>query len=213
MHFIPDLALLLPFTVAGIILAITPGPDMTLFVGRALSEGTRSGIACMAGAMTGLLVHTVLVAAGLSALIVAAPTAFLLLKLAGALYLLWLAWQALRKGSAFSPDVAPRSPRPWLHNWLTGVSIDLLNPKVVLFFLTFLPQFVSASDPHAPGKLIFFGFWLVALSILICLPMVLAAGRFAAILRGNPRVTRAIDWLFAGIFSAFAVRILLTEGR
>src|SRR5690606_31647613 len=113
----------------------------------------RSGIACMAGAMTGLLVHTVLVAAGLSALIVAAPTAFLLLKLAGALYLLWLAWQALRKGSAFSPDVAPRSPRPWLHNWLTGVSIDLLNPKVVLFFLTFLPQFVSASDPHAPGKL------------------------------------------------------------
>src|SRR5690606_2155036 len=101
------------------------GPDMTLFVGRTLSEGRAAGFACMLGAMTGLLVHTTLVALGLSALIVASPRAFLLLKLAGALYLAWLAFQAIRSGSAFSPEIARRPPRPLYRNWMMGVGIDL----------------------------------------------------------------------------------------
>src|SRR5690606_32812087 len=97
-------------------------------------------------------VHTTLVAVGLSALILASPEAFLALKLAGGLYLAWLAYQAIRHGSAFSPDIARRPARPLIRNFMTGVGIDLLNPKVVLFFVTFLPQFVSVNDPHAPGK-------------------------------------------------------------
>ncbi len=213
MEYLPDAATFAQFAAATAILALTPGPDMTLFVGRALSEGRAAGLACMAGAFTGIVVHTLLVALGLSALIVAAPSAFLALKIVGALYLVWLAFQAVTKGSAFSPETKKRKARPLLKNWLTGVGINMLNPKIVLFFMTFLPQFVSAADPHAPGKLVVLGLTFILLSIPLTVPLVLAADRFAAALKRNPGVIRVLDWMFAGIFSAFAVKILLTEAR
>ena len=109
--------MLVPFALAVVVIALTPGPDMTFFLGRALTQGRAAGFAAMAGATTGILVHTMLVALGLSALIVAAPAAFLALKVAGAGYLLWLAVQAIRHGSALTlpdrpPAARPASPRP-----------------------------------------------------------------------------------------------------
>jgi len=213
MSFVPDIATIAQFAVATFVIAITPGPDMTLYVGRALSEGRASGFACMAGAQTGVVIHTALVALGLSALIVASPQAFLALKIFGAGYLVWLAWRAIRSGSTFSPDATPRQPRPLVQNWAAGVGVNLLNPKIILFFMTFLPQFVSASDPHAPGKLFFLGMFFIALSIPITAPIVIAADGFAALLRGSPRTTRMIDYLFAGVFSAFALRILTAQAK
>ncbi|MER2537117.1 MAG: LysE family translocator [Rhizobiaceae bacterium] len=213
MSFIPEPTVLLQFAIATFIIAITPGPDMTLFVGRAVSEGRASGFACMAGALTGCVIHTSLVALGLSALIIASPEAFLALKVGGAGYLVWLAWQAITKGSAFSPDTAKRAPRSLFRNWVTGLGINLLNPKIILFFMTFLPQFVSAADPHAPSKLFFLGMFFIALSIPVTAPMVIAADRFASLLKRSPRVTRIVDWLFAGIFSAFALKILTAQVR
>ncbi|WP_187968637.1 LysE family translocator [Aquibium microcysteis] len=213
MAFLPDAAVFAQFAVATFIIAITPGPDMTLFVGRALSEGRAAGLACMAGALTGCAIHTTLVALGLSALIVASPQAFLVLKIVGAAYLIWLAWQAIRKGSAFSPDMHRRKARPLWRNWATGIGINLLNPKIILFFMTFLPQFVSADDPHAAGKLLFLGLSFIPLSLPVTIPMVLAADGFAGLLSRSPRVTRVIDWLFAGVFSAFALKILTAQAR
>ena len=213
MSFLPDFSTILQFAVAVIIIAITPGPDMTLFVGRALSDGRKSGFACMAGALTGCMIHTTLVAFGLSALIIASPQAFLALKIGGAGYLVWLALQAVVKGSAFSPDTRPRASRSVLQNWATGIGINLLNPKIILFFMTFLPQFVSANDPNAPGKLFFLGFLFILISLPITSSMVVAADRFAGLLRKSPRVTRIVDWLFAGIFSAFALKILTAQAR
>jgi threonine/homoserine/homoserine lactone efflux protein len=98
-------------------------------------------------------------------------------------------------------------------HYLTGIGINILNPKIALFFLTFLPQFVSANDPHAPGKLLFLGLFFLAVAIPIILPMIFAADRFAAALRARPRVTRTLDWLFAGVFGAFAVKILTAQAR
>ncbi|PSJ53192.1 LysE family translocator [Kumtagia ephedrae] len=213
MTFVPDLSIILQFAIATFIIAITPGPDMTLFVGRALSEGRASGFACMLGAMTGIVIHTALVALGLSALIVASPQAFLVLKIFGAGYLVWLAWQAISKGSAFSPDATPRKPRSLVQNWATGLGINLMNPKIILFFMTFLPQFVSASDPGAPGKLFFLGLMFIVLSLPVTAPMVIAADRFAGLLRQSPRVTRIVDYLFAGVFSAFALKILTAQAK
>src|SRR5690606_16102500 len=109
--FVPDLSIVLQFAVAVFVIAITPGPDMTLFVGRALTQGRSAGLACMSGAMTGIMIHTLLVALGLSALIVASPEAFFVLKVVGAGYLIWLAFQAIRHGSAFSPDAQPEPRR------------------------------------------------------------------------------------------------------
>jgi threonine/homoserine/homoserine lactone efflux protein len=213
MHFVPDAATIAQFAIATLIIAITPGPDMTLFVGRAISQGRAAGLACMAGAMTGILIHTLLVSLGLSALIVASPKAFLALKIVGAAYLIWLAFQAIRRGSAFSPETGTGRKRSLFHNWLTGVAIDLLNPKIVLFFMTFLPQFVSASDPYAPHKLLFLGLLFIPISLPVVVPMVLAADGFSRLLRKAPRVMRVVDYMFAGVFSAFAFKILTAQAR
>ncbi|MBI1620860.1 LysE family translocator [Aquamicrobium zhengzhouense] len=213
-NFIPDLSVIAPFTMAVLIITITPGPDMTLFVGRALSHGRTAGLACMAGAMTGIVFHTALVALGLSALIVASPEAFLGLKIFGAVYLVWLAWQAIRHGSAFSPQAAnDTAQHSFFRNWATGLLINLMNPKILLFFMTFLPQFVSATDPHAPGKLFFLGLMFIVLALPLTVPMVLAADGFSKFLRRSPRVMRVIDYLFAGVFSAFAIKILTAQAR
>lgn len=213
MDFLPDTATLLQFAAATFVLSITPGPDMTLFVGRALSEGRAAGFACMFGAMTGILVHTTMVSIGLSALIVASPKAFLVLKVAGAAYLIWLAWQALRHGSAFAPEKKEGPSHSLLRNWAKGLGINLLNPKIILFFMTFLPQFVSQADPHAPQKLFFLGALFIPLALPVTAPMVIAADGFSKLLRRNPRVTRVIDYLFGGIFSAFALKILTAQAR
>ena len=211
MSFVPDWPTIIQFAIATFIIAITPGPDMTLFVGRALSEGRAAGFACMFGAMSGIVVHTLLVALGLSALIVASPEAFLVLKAAGAGYLVWLAYQAIRHGSAFSPEAAKGPKRSLFQNWATGLGINLLNPKIILFFMTFLPQFVSASDPHAGPKLMFLGLYFIVLAIPICFALIFAAERFTGAIRRSPRLMRAIDWLFATLMGAFAVRLLFVR--
>jgi len=213
MSFVPDVATLVQFAIATAVIAITPGPDMTLFVGRTLSQGRAAGFACMAGAMTGILVHTSLVAVGLSALIVASPEAFLVLKTGGAGYLLWLAWQAVRHGSAFSPEKQAGGSASLMRNWAKGIAINLLNPKIILFFMTFLPQFVSAHDPQAPGKLVFLGLLFILVSLPVTVPLVFMAHGFSQLLRRTPTVTRVIDYVFAGIFTAFAVKILTTQVR
>lgn len=213
MTFLPDTATIIQFAIATVILAITPGPDMTLFVSRTLSQGTAAGFASMAGALCGTFVHTTLVVVGISALIVASPGAFLVLKICGAGYLVFLAWQALAKGSAFSPQKKSGPEISLFKSWAVGLGVNLLNPKIILFFMTFLPQFVSASDPHAPGKLFFLGSMFVVLSIPVTAPMVFAADRFSGAMKRNPRVTRVVDYLFAGVFSAFALRIITAQAK
>lgn len=213
-NYIPELAVLLQFALASAILAVTPGPDMALFVGRAITHNRAVGLACLAGATTGILVHTMLVALGLSALLVAAPAAFLLLKIVGAGYLIWLAYQSIRFGSSFTPRDGKSSKvgTLWGH-YLTGIGINLLNPKIVIFFLTFLPQFVSADDPNAPGKLVFLGVFFLLVAIPFIVPMILMADRFSAFLLKSPRVMRALDWALAGVFGTFAAKILTTQAR
>lgn len=211
MTFLPDLPAFLAFTLAAVILTITPGPDMTLFLGRTLAQGRRAGFAAYLGACTGSLIHTTLAALGLSALVAASPEAFLLLKIVGAAYLVWLALGAIRHGSSFSVDREMAPPQPFRANWLKGVAINLLNPKIVLFFVTFLPQFVAAGDPHATGKFFFLGVYFVIVATPISAVMIFAADRIAMTLKRKPGVMRAIDYVFASVFSAFAVHILLAR--
>lgn len=206
---LPDLATLLPFVAAVLVIAITPGPDMAFFLGRAVSQGRAAGLAAVAGATTGILIHTTLVAVGLSALIAAAPTAYLALKIAGALYLAWLAVQQIRHGSTLAVERPAQASLA--ATWASGVAINLLNPKIVLFFLTFLPQFVAADDPHPAMSLLTLGLVFIVVGSLVTVPMVLAADRFAAALRASPFIARAIDWLLASVFLAFAATLLLNR--
>ena len=211
MEFIPSFTILSAFTFAALALTLTPGPDMTLFLGRALTQGRWAGMAAMLGASSGIVIHTLLAAFGISALIQASPTGFLVLKVVGALYLLWLAVQAIREGSAFSLETEKKKSASLLKNWLTGIGINMLNPKIVIFFITFLPQFVTTSDPHAAAKMIFLGFYFIAIAVVCSTLLIFAVDQVADSLKRNPKITRFIDWMFAGVFSAFAVRILFTE--
>ena len=147
--FIPDLPVILAFALAAFVLAVTPGPDMALFISRTMNWGRSHGFATVLGATTGIAVHTMLVAFGISVLIVTAPALFWTLKIVAALYLVWLAIQAIRDGGGILVTRAAGKQPSWGRSYLTGLGINLTNPKVALFFVTFLPQFVSADDPAA----------------------------------------------------------------
>jgi len=213
MFFLPEPAALIAYTIAGAVLFLTPGPDMSLFLAKTLAGGRRAGMAAMLGANLGCLVHTLLAAIGLSALLAASATAFTAVKIAGAVYLLWLAVDAVRSGSALNVDQRGSGGEPFSRTLLLGAGVNLTNPKVVLFFVTFLPQFVRAGDPDAPAKLIFLGLYYVLFSLPFAVLMILGAERLIAFLRGRRRMLRAMDWAFAGVFGFFAVHILATQSR
>jgi threonine/homoserine/homoserine lactone efflux protein len=211
--FVPDLSVILAFAVASFVLAITPGPDMALFVSRTVNYGRAHGVAAVLGAATGLLAHTCLAAFGVSLLLIAAPTAFLVLKIAGAFYLLFLAVQAVRQGGGMTLLAKTKRMPRWHESYLTGVGINLTNPKVILFFVTFLPQFVSRSDPAAAEKLLFLGGEFLVVSIPVVVGIVFVANWVAAVLTQSRRMQKALNWSFAAVFAGFAVTVLFVEGR
>jgi threonine/homoserine/homoserine lactone efflux protein len=213
MQFLPDLTTFIAFSIATWLLAITPGPDMTISISRALSDGKVGGAMVVLGTSFGIVVHTLLVAFGVSALIIASPTAFLVLKTGGAGYLVWLAIQAIRYGSSLSVKRADGPANSGIKNFFSGFWVNLLNPKVIIFFMTFLPQFVSASDPHVTGKLIFLGLWFIVIGMPVNLGIVLTAEKLSGWLQRNTKVLRGIDYTFAGVFSLFAVKILMTQTK
>ncbi|WP_026615410.1 LysE family translocator [Ensifer aridi] len=213
MDFVPSLPTLLAFAAASLLLAATPGPDMTLSISRALAQGKRAALFVVLGTSLGIVVHTLLVAFGISALITASPTAFMVLKTGGAAYLFWLAVQAIRHGSSLSVNKVEEAKGTPLANVSTGFWVNLLNPKVVIFFMTFLPQFVTANDPAVTGKLLFLGFFFIVIGMPVNTMVVLAADWLAGWLQRNKRVMRAMDYSFAGVFSVFAVKIFFTQAR
>jgi threonine/homoserine/homoserine lactone efflux protein len=213
MDFLPSLPTLLAFTAATLLLAATPGPDMTLSISRALSQGKSAAFFIVVGTSLGCVVHTLLVAFGISALITASPTAFMILKTGGAAYLFWLAVQAIRYGSTLTVKKVDDTGASPLANISTGLGVNLLNPKVIIFFMTFLPQFVTANDPAVTQKLLFLGFFFIVASMPVNVLVILTADGLSGWLQRRKSVMRGIDYTFAGVFSIFAVKILFTQTR
>jgi len=213
LNFLPSPTVLLAYTAAALLLAATPGPDMALFLSKTLSGGKRSGFAALGGAMAGLVVHAGAAALGLSALLAASAQAYGAVKLLGAAYLLWLAYGALRHGAALRFEAASRGRRSLFSTFLTGLGINLTNPKIIIFFVTFLPQFVEAGDANPAGKFLFLGLYFLCIGAVFCSALIVVASRFIAAARAHPRAMRAFDYGFAGLMSAFAARLIFTQGR
>ncbi|BAQ47165.1 MULTISPECIES: LysE family translocator [Methylobacterium] len=209
MSVLPDTPTLVAYLAACLVLFVTPGPDMSLTLARTIGSGRRAGIVTVLGTSLGTLIHTLAAVLGISALIAASATAFTVLKVVGALYLAWLAIDALRHGSALTVRAETVRGGLW-RTFCLGLGVNLTNPKVVLFFLTFLPQFVRADSPNPTGQLAFLGLAFVGLALPLGILMVLGAARVTGALQARPRLMRGIDWLFAGLFGTFAARILLT---
>ncbi len=213
MDFLPNAATLAAFTLASLLLFLTPGPDMSLWLSRTIGGGRSAGMAAMMGTNLGCVVHTLLAAFGVSAVIAASAMGFLVLKVVGALYLLWLAIDAIRNGSSLNVKAGAQRGSSAFADFMLGVTVNLTNPKVVLFFITFLPQFVSAHDPHVTGKLLFLGLYFVVINLPLAFIMILGAERLVTWLKARPKVLRGIDFSFAGVFAFFAVKVAFTQGR
>jgi threonine/homoserine/homoserine lactone efflux protein len=210
--FFPSPSLAAGYFLACVVLAATPGADMALFLSRTLGGGRAQGFAAQAGANAGLVVHTFAAALGLSALLAASTEAYQAVKLAGALYLLWLSYRAIRHGTALKL-MAERGQGGLRGAFLNGLLINLTNPKIVLFFVTFLPQFIDARDAHASAKLFLLGLGFIAITTVVNAAVILIAARFVAAARRSPRVLRLFDYAFAALMSAFAARLAWSETR
>jgi threonine/homoserine/homoserine lactone efflux protein len=212
-NFLPSVNVLIAFTAAGLLLAATPGPDMALFLSKTIGLGRAHGFAALSGAMAGLLVHTCAAALGLSALLAASANAYSVVKTVGALYLLWLAYGALRHGAALRLEGQGGGASSLGRSFMTGFVINLTNPKIILFFVTFLPQFISAGDANPSGKFLFLGLMFIVIGSVFCSGLILIASRFVAAARSSPRAIRWFDYGFAGLMGAFAARLVWSQGK
>ena len=197
------------FAVAVALLALTPGPVWVYLISRTLAQGRRAGYFSLIGVMAGVLVHLLAAAVGLSALLLAVPWAFDAVKLAGAAYLLWLAWSTVR-GAGFSFSPQPLPPVPDRVLFRQAMLASVVNPKVAVFYLSLFPQFV---DPKAGSVLLqslALGVVHVSVSTLIDGALVTVAGLLAAWFARRPGWLKAQRWFLGGAFGVLAVWLAAT---
>jgi threonine/homoserine/homoserine lactone efflux protein len=206
-----DLAL---FALTVLVLNATPGVDMAFTLVSTLRGGMRGGLAAAAGVSTGCVVHALAATFGLAALMVASSAAFNLVKWAGAAYLLWLAVGMLRTGLRAAPAVAGApaatgsAPQPPWAVFRQGFMTNVLNPKVALFFLALLPQFIDGDAPNKTLAFLFLGLWsIVQGTVFLALFVWLVAPLRR--LTPRPNVTRGLHLAGAGLFAALAARLAL----
>jgi threonine/homoserine/homoserine lactone efflux protein len=199
------------FALAVLVLNATPGVDFLLTVSRTLQGGARAGVAAVLGINAGCVVHALAAAFGLAALLAVHPTAFRFVQWAGAAYLLWLGVGMLRsawQGVATQPAAATgATTKPLWADFRTGLMTNVLNPKVALFFLAFLPQFVPAASPNKTASFLLLGAWFVAQGFLFCLGLVALASRLGQ-LKASAAARRALNGLGGVLFVALALRLL-----
>lgn len=199
------------FIAAGLLLNVTPGPDNAFIIGRSVQMGWRGGAAAALGVSTGCLVHVFGAALGLSALLAASATAFNIVKYVGAAYLFYTGIRmvlAKPAGAATSDDKPPTTLR--LVFW-QGALTNVLNPKIALFFLAFLPQFIDADAPHQTLAFLLLGFVFIANGTLWCLGVALVAAKAAGRVRGSNRAQVWINRVIGGVFVFLGVRVALME--
>ena len=208
---LPDLSRLLTFALAGFVLNITPGADMTFVAATSARNGRRGGIAAALGVGAGSLVHLAAAVVGLSALIASSQVAFTVLKWAGAAYLIYTAASLLRSG----PPQAEAAvlPRSGAELFRSGALVNILNPKVGLFFLAFLPQFVDPLPGVAAVQTFLLGLWFNACGTAVLVVVALVTARAAVGLRGLKGVGQAARWFAATIMGALAVKLVTSDSR
>ncbi len=197
------------FVTAAAVLTLAPGPDTLFVLGASLGGGTRGGLLASAGILTGLLVHICLAVVGVSMLIAASPPAFDVLRLLGGGYLVWMgAAMLLRASRHGAAGAVSATPALSTRLYWQGAATNILNPKVAVFYVAFLPQFVAPELGRTPLQLLLLGLthWLMGVPYLVTVAM--ASGAVAGWLRRSPRIRRGLDALSGLVFIGLAVRLL-----
>lgn len=203
---------LLIFAFASLLLVLTPGPNMVYCISRSVTQGPRAGLLSLGGVVAGFGVHLLAASLGLTALLAAVPMAFDAIRIAGAAYLLWLAWQAVKPGGT-----APFEARDLPHDkprklFLMGFMTNLLNPKVAMFYLSFFPQFLHPERGNWLLQSLTLGAVQISTSALVNALLVLFAARVALFMNRSQGWMRAQRYVMGTVLGLLAVR-LLTEKR
>ncbi|OLU20721.1 MULTISPECIES: LysE family translocator [unclassified Pseudomonas] len=201
----------LPFIATSLLVILTPGQDMVLVLSRALSSGTRSGVTTAAGVSVGLLLHTVLATLGVGALLQASGWLFTVLKLLGALYLLYLGAMLLRSSGELPIAAGQDAPVSTIRLFTQGALSNISNPKVLLFYLAFLPQFVPAHVAHPMLSLFILGSTFAGLTFLVKGPVALFAGLLTTAVRRNPRILTRIHRVSGAILVILGIKLALEQ--
>ncbi|PZU61290.1 MAG: lysine transporter LysE [Sphingobium sp.] len=194
-------------------MVLTPGPNMIYLVSRSIAQGPSAGLVSLAGVALGFVVYMLCAAFGITALLLAVPFAYDALRAAGALYLLWLAWQAIRPGGAspFQPRDLPRDgPR---RLFAMGLMTSLLNPKVAVLYLSLLPQFIDPARGNILGQSLMLGTTQILVSVTVNGIIASMAGSVALLLARRPRWALVQRWLMATVLGGLAVRMAADAGR
>lgn len=205
---------LLVFAGASLLLVLTPGPNMLYLISRSICQGRRAGVISLMGVVLGFFVHMLAASLGLTALFMAVPLAFELLKWAGAAYLLWMAWQALRPGGAAAfTHTATLPPATTPQLFAMGLLTSILNPKVAIFYLSIFPQFVNAAYGSVLLQSLTLGMIQIGTSFSINLFIALFAAHIAQWFGANPHWLQAQKWVMGIVLAGLAVRLALEQRR
>ncbi|SEF52220.1 LysE family translocator [Bosea lathyri] len=209
----PDISNLTAFILLAFGMVLTPGPNMVYLISRSISQGPGAGLISLGGIALGFLVYVLCAAFGITALVFAVPFAYDALRLAGAGYLLYLAWQALKPGGS-SPfhvrKLAHDGPRKL---FAMGFLTSVLNPKIAMFYLALLPQFIDPAAGSVLGQSVMLGFIQIAVSVSVNTLITIAAGSIALFLRTRPFWSLAQRWLMGTVLAGFALRMAFEARR
>ena len=199
------------FFTAAILLNLSPGPDMAFILGQTAQRGERSGFAAMFGIWTGTLIHVMFAALGLSAILATSTVAFSVVKWVGAAYLIWLGIQALRsRGTSLSAD-SQTSPAHLQTIFKQGVLVSVLNPKVAVFFLAFLPQFVEAGAGPVSVQLFLHGILIIVVAAFVEPPLILLGSKLTGYLSHNRNVSRWMDRGLGTLFIGLGIKLATSD--
>jgi threonine/homoserine/homoserine lactone efflux protein len=204
---------LIAFALVALGLVLTPGPNMIYLISRSITQGRAAGLASLGGVALGFLIYMLAAAFGITALLFAVPYAYDALRLAGAAYLLWLAWQALKPGgrSPFEVKILPVDSAKKL--FAMGLITNLLNPKVAMLYLALLPQFIDVQAGSVLGQSLVLGATQIAISLSVNAAIAIMAGTIAAFLRARPTWGLVQRWLMGTVLAGLAARMAMEGGR
>ena len=199
------------FLTASILLTLAPGPDILYLLTKSLSDGAKAGIILASGLASGIIFHTTLVMVGVAALIKSSATAMLLLKIFGATYLLFLAFGAFKSAKAGKKISLARADKNFSAAALykRGVLMNVLNPKVLLFFLAFLPQFVDLSSDGASLTILFLGVVFAVQALTIFSGVAFFAGRVRNLLLRKKNIGQVLNFIEAAVLAIIALTLIL----
>lgn len=212
-HFMPELTSLIAFSLICLGMVLTPGPNMIYLISRSISQGRKAGLISLTGVGVGFLFYMLCAAFGITGLVMAVPYAYDTLRYAGALYLLYLGWQAVKPGgrSPFQVKDLPRDSNRQL--FLMGLMTNLLNPKVAVLYLSLLPQFITLDNGASVlSQSLILGSCQIAVSLSVNALIAMGAGSIAVFLTQRPTWAVVQKWLMGTVMFGLALRMLV-EGR